>query len=217
MNTAYSAEIKPNDFTVEEYHALINKPLPQLPAQEVIREQTPRNYYLIQNNYVRGRGPIILHSTIFEGSTESVQTTSSSCSSGSSIMSRSSINSLNPYGTVPTYDYRNAILSMTSDLERSTTGLTNEQSIITRTNTSETADTLVNTPSRQNTPESSDESHSRLFHRSSRNNLVGLLEREHRVSYSDLGYGYRRNSITELPRSTSPVSIAESNLQDDID
>jgi hypothetical protein len=50
----FSQETKPNHLTVEEYHAYINKPLPQLPLLGVGQEVFPRHFDVHQLRNIRG-------------------------------------------------------------------------------------------------------------------------------------------------------------------
>jgi hypothetical protein len=147
LTTLQSAETKPNTFTVEEYHAYFNKPLPQEPLLE--NEVFPRRF---QNTdrLVHIRGDIWTHSTIYEGSNESLITSSNNRASAnrSSSLTNSTVSLVNyryPQNTNP--EFRNAILDMMNEIDTDLAFLnnTNNPEGIARTNTGES--TLVNSSS----------------------------------------------------------------------
>jgi hypothetical protein len=236
-STLFSQEVTPNYFTVEEYHNILriretylNKPLPltpvtttsesvlnlnkPLPLEPVLSavDISPRHFYIRQMAHIQGI--ILNHSTIFEGSIESLQNSSQS---RSSILSTSSLNSNDPYAFSPNYEFRSEVYNLMTEADRNEVDIINLNSNLSRTNTSDTTETLVNPIPRQRTLEDTSDSNSRILYQSNVDQTVGLLERSFRVSYSDLGYHYRSNSIVESPRPSSPVNTLGTNLQDDID
>jgi hypothetical protein len=156
LSSLISQETKPNNFTVDNYHNYINKPLPQLPILEVGREVFPRQLNISRLVYIRG--DIWTHSTILEGSRYSLSIQSdldgnnSPSSSRSTILSDSTTRSLvnNSFPQNTNTEFRSAILGMMNEIDNELSFL-NNNSNITRTNTGNT--TLVNSPVRANSSE----------------------------------------------------------------
>jgi hypothetical protein len=152
LSTLISQETKPNNLTVEEYHNYINKPLPQLPIFEVGREVFPRQFNISRLVYIRW--DIWTHSTILEGSRESLsmQSDNTNSSSRSTILSNSTSRSLVNYSFPQNTntEFRSAILDMMNEIDNELP-FWNNSSIITRTSTGNT--TLVNSPVRSNSSE----------------------------------------------------------------
>jgi hypothetical protein len=206
LTTLHSQETKPNNFTVEEYHAYLNKPLPQEPVL-TNREFRPRPFSVTNLVYIQGQ--VWTHSTIFEVDTDSLGTVSSNRTSLLSTNSNIPAGQ-NPYAYIPNNALSNEIYNSMTSSERAEVDLINLQSTLTRSNTAETSETLVN-PNSSNSSEGSNDSNSRVLYQTSESQIVGLLERDHKVTNEGLGFRYRRNSLLELPRTSSPEDI-ESNL-----
>jgi hypothetical protein len=221
LTTLHSAEIKPNTFTVEEYHAYLDyiknkKPLPQEPLLE--NEVFPRRF---QNTYrlFRIRGDIWAHSTIYEGSSESLLPSNNRVSTSRSTILSNSTGSLVNYSFPQNTntEFRNAILDMMNEIDNDLDFLNNRN--ITRTNTGES--TLVNSTS------NSIEEISSTSSSTSSHNEAGLLDRNNIVTSADLGYHYRSTSPLSIIRTTSPVTSGsntirtspnlEHNLANDVD
>jgi hypothetical protein len=207
LTTLHSAEIKPNTFTVEEYHAYLDyiknkKPLPQEPLLE--NEVFPRRFTNI-DRLVHIQGDIWTHSTIYEGSSESlfVSTNNIASTSRSTLISNSTGSLVNysfPQNT--NTEFRNAILEMMNEIDTDLSFLnnTNNREGIARINTGDS--TLVNSSSN-----TSEETH---FSPNNQGNII------------------RSASPLSIIRSSSPISSGantastpstnlEHNLANDVD
>jgi hypothetical protein len=218
LSTLISQDTKPNNFTVEEYHAYINKPLPQTPI-----EILPRQFQISRMVYIRG--DIWTHSTILEDSSESLPIENNNRDSSSSNTLLSSNESETPITLTNrvTYTYpqnnelRNAILGMMSDTER------NEISNNTNFNPtrSNTEDVLVDNNSHNIVLRTID--NESLTELADQNRISNISDRNPRVlrrySSSNLGLHYRSNSPVSIIRSSSDslFSNLDSNINNDID